>query len=74
MGLAQLFIALLIYFQNWLDTSTNVAVLVNGLLMIYLRWLTDQPIASVSPKLDKMRPTINHNKRRGKYGSKAKDQ
>ena len=29
-----------------------------GTLVIYRRWLTDQPISSLSPKLNKLRPNL----------------
>ena len=43
------------------DNPTAIMLLVNGLVMVVLRWLTDQPITSVVKPMDKLRPRIKAN-------------
>lgn len=75
LGITQLVVALLLYFQEWLQTTTeetSLALLISGLLMIFMRWLTDKPISSPTPNLDSLRPNIRRLKESGAYGHDAR--
>jgi len=67
-----LLIALLSVWQQWLSTDAEVSILISSLVTVFLRWLTDQPITSVTPQIDKLRPTIKRKKDSGYYGNNAK--
>jgi hypothetical protein len=50
-----------------ISTTVTLSLFLNGLAMLVLRWLTDQPISSFDHKLDPLRPRIAENMRKGRY-------
>ena len=50
-----------------LDDPTKILLLVNGLTMVVLRWLTDQPITSIAKPFDNLRPRIKENDEARRY-------
>ena len=61
LGLAQIGLALVEYLkaQDWSEfENINWTALVLGALTIVFRWLTSEPITSISPRFDKLRPNV----------------
>jgi len=65
-GIIQLIAALALYLNGYyqdheggIPTSpVEITLVINGIAMIVLRWLTDSPITSVVKPLDSLRPQI----------------
>ena len=66
LGILQLIAAITLFVGNKLDGTpswnpSEIILLVNGVVMVILRWLTDQPITSFAKPLDNLRPRIKKN-------------
>lgn len=73
-GILQLIAALTLFGNQFLtdheitfDDPTKLLLLGNGLVMVILRWLTDQPITSFFKSADKLRPRIKMNDEARRY-------
>jgi hypothetical protein len=55
------------YFQDneTITSPMEITLLVNGIVMVILRWLTSEPITSIVKPLDKLRPRIEKTRSNG---------
>lgn len=62
-GLFQILSAAILIFVDLFPDSKYISsvLLADGILMVVLRWVTDRPIDSPIPKLDRLRPAITRN-------------
>jgi hypothetical protein len=72
LGVLQIIAAVALYLGTELDAKphwsvSEILLLVNGVLMVIVRWLTDQPITSVTKKFDSLRPRIKQNEDARRY-------
>ena len=63
LGVLQLAAAITLFVGNKLDGTpiwnpSEIVLLVNGIIMVILRWLTSQPITSFTSQFDKLRPKV----------------